>query len=113
MTLWLDAQLPPTLAGWFTETFGIAAFSLKYLALDRSSDLEIFSKAKAEGVVLLSKDSDFLQLLDQWGPPPQVVFLRLGNSTNAFLRRYFTSKWSEVKAFLDQGVALVEVGQKP
>ena len=63
-------------------------------------------------MILLSKDSDFLQLLDQWGPPPQVVYLRIGNSTNAFLRSYFSAKWPEVKAFLDQGVALVEVGQK-
>ena len=112
MTLWLDAQLPPTLSGWLSETFGVAAFSMKYLGLDKASDLEIFNKAKAEGVVLLSKDSDFLQLLDQWGPPPQVVYLRLGNSTNAFLRSYFASKWPEIKAFLDAGVALVEAGQR-
>jgi predicted nuclease of predicted toxin-antitoxin system len=112
MTLWLDAQLPPTLAAWFSETFGVAAFSMKYLGLEMASDLEIFTKAKAEGVVLLSKDSDFLQLLDQWGPPPQLVYLRLGNSTNVFLRSFFTAKWPEVRAFLDAGVALVEVGQK-
>lgn len=86
MTLWLDAQLPPTLASWFCETFGVTALSMKSLGLDKASDLEIFTKAKSEVVVLLSKDSDFLQLLDQWGPPPQLVYLRLGNSTSAFLR---------------------------
>jgi len=112
MTLWLDAQLPPSLAHWFGETFSVRAYSLKFLGLDRAADLEIFSKAKGEGIVLLTKDSDFLPLLDQWGPPPQIVYLRLGNSTNAFLRRYFTAKWPEVKAFLDQGLALVEVAEK-
>jgi len=112
MTLWLDAQPPPTLAGRFGETFGVAAFSMKYVGLDKASDLEIFNKAKAEGVVPLSKDSDFLQLLDQWGPPPPVVYLRLGNSTNAFLRTYLTAKWPEIEAFLDAGVALVEAGQR-
>ena len=99
MTLWPDAQLIPTLASRFGETFGVAAFSLKYLGLDKAPDLEIYTKAKPEVVVLLPKDSDFLQLLDQWGPPPQLVYLRLGNSTNAFLRAYFTAKWPEVRAF--------------
>jgi hypothetical protein len=41
-----------------------------------------------------------------------VVYVRLGNSTNTFLRSYFTAKWPEIKAFLDDGVALVEAGQK-
>jgi predicted nuclease of predicted toxin-antitoxin system len=29
MIIWVDAQLPPTLAVWLVETFGVTAFSLK------------------------------------------------------------------------------------
>ena len=33
MIIWVDAQLPPTLAAWLVKTFGVAAFSLKELGL--------------------------------------------------------------------------------
>ena len=48
MTLWLDAQLPPTLAAWFTENLGVTAFSIKYLGLDRSSDLRFSTERRPQ-----------------------------------------------------------------
>jgi predicted nuclease of predicted toxin-antitoxin system len=33
MIIGIDAQLPPTLAGWIVETFGVTAISLKELGL--------------------------------------------------------------------------------
>ena len=54
MTLWLDAQLPPSLAVWFSEQFGVTAYSMKHLGLDQATDFDIFQRAKADGVVLLS-----------------------------------------------------------
>jgi predicted nuclease of predicted toxin-antitoxin system len=38
MIIWVDAQLPPTLAAWIVETFGITAFSLKELGLRDAKD---------------------------------------------------------------------------
>ncbi|MEA5513132.1 hypothetical protein [Nodularia sp. UHCC 0506] len=33
MNIWIDAQLPPTLASWITNTFAIEAFSLRDIGL--------------------------------------------------------------------------------
>jgi predicted nuclease of predicted toxin-antitoxin system len=48
MKIWVDAQLPPTLASWLTETFGLEASALRDLALRDAQDLEIFEGARAE-----------------------------------------------------------------
>ena len=36
-------------------------------------------------VIVLTKDSDFVQLLERRGPPPQVVWLTCGNTSNLAL----------------------------
>ena len=53
MKFWIDAQLPPQLARWLTETFSVEAFSLRELGLRDAEDREIFEKAKAESVEIL------------------------------------------------------------
>lgn len=34
----------------------------------------------------MTKDSDFAQLLDQHGPPPKVIWVTCGNTSNARMR---------------------------
>jgi predicted nuclease of predicted toxin-antitoxin system len=44
-----------------------------------AKDKEIFESARQEKAVVMTKDSDFVLLLDKLGPPPQVIFgLRAG-----------------------------------
>ena len=57
---WLDAQLPPQLAPWLTEAFGVPAFSAAYLGYRDATDEVIFEAARLAGAVIISKDSDFL-----------------------------------------------------
>jgi predicted nuclease of predicted toxin-antitoxin system len=54
MKIWIDAQLPPTLADWITSNFGIEATSLKELALRDAKDIEIFEVARfADAVIIM------------------------------------------------------------
>jgi predicted nuclease of predicted toxin-antitoxin system len=46
MKIGSDAQLPPTLANWLTETFGLEASALRDLALRDAQDIEIFQAAR-------------------------------------------------------------------
>ena len=39
----------------------------------------------------MTKDADFAELLEQHGPPPQVVLVTCGNTSNARLRRVISS----------------------
>ena len=84
MKIWVDAQLPPTLAVWLQATFPGEAFSLRYLGLRDALDFEIFEAAQREGkgLVIMTKDSDFVDLVCRLGQPPQVLWLTCGNVTN-------------------------------
>jgi predicted nuclease of predicted toxin-antitoxin system len=52
MKIWVDAQLPPTLASWVTNTFAIQAFSLKGIGLRDAKDIEIFEAARIANVII-------------------------------------------------------------
>jgi hypothetical protein len=45
MKIWIDAQLPPTLASWLSATFDLEASSLRDLSLRDAQDIQIFAGA--------------------------------------------------------------------
>lgn len=109
MIIWIDAQLSPSLAPWISEHFGIEAFSLKYLGLQTASDREIFDRARLEGAILMTKDSDFVRLLEALGPPPRVLLVTLGNTSNSRMRDALKKTLREAMALLESGEVLVEL----
>ena len=88
----IDAQLSPHLANWIKEQFGIEAYSAKYLGLRDAEDLEIFLEARRLNAIVLTKDEDFVQLLDQKGSPPKVIWITCGNTSNQKMREILTAK---------------------
>jgi predicted nuclease of predicted toxin-antitoxin system len=82
MKIWVDAQLPPAIAGWIVENFQIEAVALREIGLRDATDPQIFSAAKNDGAVVITKDSDFVELVNRHGTPPQVIWLTCGNTTN-------------------------------
>ena len=63
MRIWIDAQLPPALAKWLIETFDLEAASLRDLELRDAQDIEIFEAARTDNAVIMTKDSDFIDLV--------------------------------------------------
>jgi KTSC domain/Domain of unknown function (DUF5615) len=49
------------------------------LGLDSALDIEVWEHAKQFGFTIVSKDTDFSQRGFLFGPPPKVVWIRLGN----------------------------------
>jgi predicted nuclease of predicted toxin-antitoxin system len=113
MKIWIDAQLPPTLANWLTETFGLEAMALRDLGLRDAQDIEIFAAAQAENVVIMTKDSDFIDLVCRLGSPPQILWLTCGNVTNRNLRKLLTATLSDALEQLRQGEMIVEITNTP
>lgn len=62
MKIWVDAQLPPTLPEWFSATF----VDVETAALRDAQDIEIFEAARAENAVIMTKNSDFIDLVDRY-----------------------------------------------
>jgi predicted nuclease of predicted toxin-antitoxin system len=113
MTIWIDAQLSPALAPFITLTFGIEAFSVAFLGLRDAEDEVIFQKAREANVVVMTKDADFLELQFRFGPPPQIIFVRLGNTSNQRMREVLENQFVTIQQFLVQGEALVEINDLP
>lgn len=72
-TIWIDPHLSPAIATWVTDTFGVTAQALRDLGLRDAEDPEIFEAAKAQRVIFMTKDSDFVDLVDRLGAPPQII----------------------------------------
>jgi predicted nuclease of predicted toxin-antitoxin system len=112
--IWLDAQLPPALAPWISTTFGVNCSAVRDLGLRDAEDQAIFDAARAASdVVILSKDSDFLEMLLRLGPPPRLLWLRCGNVTNRRLKQLLTEVFPEALKWLAAGEAVVELGDRP
>ena len=81
MTIWIDAQFSPAIATWISENFPVNAVALRDIGLRDAEDEEIFTAARSATAVVMTKDSDFLNLLDGLGPPPQVLWVTCGNTS--------------------------------
>ncbi len=75
MTIWVDAQLPPAIAAWITTTFGVVAVAVRDMGLRDAEDQDIFAAAKARDAVVMTKDRDFVELVQRHGSPPRVIWL--------------------------------------
>lgn len=108
-TIWVDAHLSPAIATWIANTFEVTAVPLRDLRLRDAEDLEIFEAAKAQDAILMTKDSDFVDLVDRLGPPPQIIWLTCGNTSNARLREILSATLSDALELLGSGERLVEI----
>lgn len=109
MTIWVDAQLSPAIAGWIKDSLGIDAFALRELGLRDAEDKEIFQEARTQEAVILTKDSDFILLLERLGPPPKIILLTCGNTSNEHLRHILSSALPTAVDVLDKGEEVVEI----
>ena len=110
MTLWVDAQLSPLIAGWIATHFPVAAYALRDIGLRDSADEEIFAAARQAGIVVLTKDIDFVMILERLGSPPKVIWLTCGNTSNATLQQILSKHLTTAIRLLESGENLVEIG---
>jgi predicted nuclease of predicted toxin-antitoxin system len=102
--VWVDAQLPPQLCAWLHSEFELDAEPVRSLGLRDAKDMAIFLAAREAGAAIMSKDSDFADLVRTQGPPPQVIWVTCGNTTNRALRRF-------LGATLRGGLEKLEAGE--
>jgi predicted nuclease of predicted toxin-antitoxin system len=108
-TIWIDAHLSPAIATWITSTFNVTAVALRDLGLREAEDPEIFEAAKAQGVIFMTKDSDFVDLVERLEAPPQIIWLTCGNTSNDRLRKILSSTLADALELLGSGEKLVEI----
>ncbi|MCI4645752.1 MAG: DUF5615 family PIN-like protein [Hyphomonadaceae bacterium] len=107
MRFLVDANLPLRLAAWLMEQGHEADYSDDLLGLT-ATDTAIFAAAKQRGAVIVTKDRDF-RLLVAPPSPPQLLWVRLGNATNARLVTLFEQKFPAALRELEAGGLHVEI----
>ncbi len=111
--VWVDAQMPPALARWLRQAHGIDAWHVDEVEQLEADDPAIFAAARTgRAAVVVTKDDDFVALVERQGPPPQVVWVTCGNVRNAVLRTLVLGAWPRVAELLVAGEPLVEIGRR-
>lgn len=95
MILLIDENLPPSIAQRCCES--VHALSLG----KRPTDTNLWLTAKSQGWVILSKDADFFSRMISHGPPPKVVWMRIGNMRRQNLENYFQECWPKIFKLLE------------
>lgn len=107
MRFLVDAQLPPGLARWLSSQ-GYPSDHVYDLGLGAASDDRVEARALELRAAIWSKDSDFADRSRQ-AKGLQVVWIRLGNTSNAALQARIARHLPGIDAALAAGEALIEI----
>ena len=104
----VDAQLPPALARLLRES-GCDAFAVREIGLREANDAEIWRYAVQQQAAIITKDEDFAERSLYSRDQPVIVWLRIGNTSNQALLRWFVPLWPEIMRRIELGDRLIEV----
>lgn len=100
MRLLFDQNLSRRLVGMLRDAFPDSVHVVD-AGLDTATDREIWEYASEHDLIVVSKDSDFRQLAFLHGPPPKVVWLRIGNVSTAQIATMLLDHLERVETFVD------------
>jgi predicted nuclease of predicted toxin-antitoxin system len=72
----------------------------------------VFDSLRLPGNIILSKDEDFIDIATRLGPPPQILWLRVGNCSNHQLREFLKVGLPLAVEALGRGDPVVELRRK-
>lgn len=110
MKVWLGEHISPQLASWITAKFGVEAVAVSDLGLARAKDRQVYDAARKADATVLTKDADFVGILERLGPPPRIILLTCGNTSNANLKRLLLHGMTLALEELARGEPFVEIG---
>lgn len=108
MKFLIDAQLPPALAVRL-RGLGHDAVHVTDILPGNAPDTALLSHAAANGMAIVSKDGDFVQLAAQARQPVQLVWVRLGNCSSTTLVSRLVGTIGEIVQTLADGKPVVEL----
>ena len=98
MKLLFDQNLSPKLTTYFTDSFDELAH-VQDLDLDKADDNSILKFAKTNEFTIVSRDSDFNELISFFGFPPKVIWIRRGNCSTNDIRSLIENNLARIHSF--------------
>ena len=80
MKLLLDENLSRRIV-WLIAPHYPGSSQVALLGLERASDTAIWAYARQHDFIIVTKDSDFVDLSTLYGQPPKILLLKTGNQT--------------------------------
>jgi len=109
MKILLDANISWKLVNILKPVFGecthVDLIGLKVPA----KDMSIWTYALENGYIIITKDTDFLDLLELKGFPPKVVLIKSGNNSSKILADIITNAKSKIEDLENNEYGLLEI----
>ena len=100
MKLLFDENLSHKLVRLLEDRFP-NSIHVRDVGLKAADDPLVWEYAKDNGLILVSKAADMHQRSFLFGPPPKVVWVRLGNCSTSDVERLLRKNVSTINAFFD------------
>jgi predicted nuclease of predicted toxin-antitoxin system len=100
MKLLFDHNLSPRLVNRLAELFPESTH-VYLLGTDQVDDREIWNHAKNNDFTIVTRDSDYNELLTLRGFPPKVIWIRRGNCSTTEIETILRSHLADIQALTD------------
>ena len=112
MKILLDANISWKLASKLTHIFNDCAH-VDHIGINvPAKDMDIWNYALNNGFIIITKDNDFLDLLDIYGFPPKVVLIRTGNNSSQALLELLINAKEKIEDLKNNNIGLLEIINK-
>src|SRR5437870_1373277 len=98
MKLLFDNNLSHKLCDRLRDLFP-GSTQTRLVDFETAPDLTIWEYAKANGLVVVTLDKDFADIALMRGVPPQIIWLRCGNSSVATVEELLRKNFPEIEKF--------------
>ncbi|MCG8353834.1 MAG: DUF5615 family PIN-like protein [Chloroflexales bacterium] len=109
MKLLFDHHLSRKLVARLADLFPQSSHVV-FHGLDRAEDIDIWSFARSGDYLIVTKDSDFNDVVTLRRSPPKVIWIRVGNCTTATIEAIIRRNYPLIEAFYhDPQSAILEI----
>ena len=109
MKLLLDENLSRRVVPFILDAYPEST-QVVLIGMEQADDQTIWDYAKQNGFVIVTRDSDYLDLSALRGHPPKIVWLRTGNQTKAAVIHLLLKSKDAIERTLDyEGKACIEI----
>jgi len=97
MKLLFDHNLSPRLVNQLSDLFPESTH-LYTLGMDQANDREVWAYAQSHSFTIVTRDSDYNELLVLRGFPPKVIWIRTGNCSTTEIEAMLRSHLLDIQA---------------
>ncbi|GHT81086.1 hypothetical protein FACS1894130_12780 [Spirochaetia bacterium] len=109
MKILLDANISWKLTKTLSPIFGECLHVDNIGITVPAQDVDIWDYAKENGFIIITKDNDFVDLLEVKGYPPKIVLVKTGNNSSRALVQLIINSKKSIQELYENNYGLLEL----